>query len=83
MTTDDNWWQLVIQQAKFAFSSLEKAFGKQTKTIEDQGEFNNLSYYYTTKNDLKYFVRFRGPISFQKEEKIQEEFTLGLDEIKS
>ena len=83
MTTDDNWWQLVIQQAKFAFSSLEKAFGKQTKTIEDQGEFNHLSYYYTTKNDLKYFVRFRGPISFQKEEKIQEEFTLGLDEIKS
>ena len=26
----------MIQQAKFAYSPLEKAFGKQTKTIEDQ-----------------------------------------------
>ena len=26
------------EQAKFAYSPLEKAFEKQTKTIEDQGE---------------------------------------------
>ena len=28
----------MIQQAKFIYSSLEKAFKKQIKTIEDQGE---------------------------------------------
>ena len=27
-----------IEQGKFAYSPLEKAFGKQTKAIEDQGE---------------------------------------------
>ena len=30
--------QQIIQQAKFTYSPLEKAFEKQTKTIEDQGE---------------------------------------------
>ena len=30
--------QQVIEQAKFTYSPLEKAFEKQTKTIEDQGE---------------------------------------------
>ena len=30
--------QQMIEQAKFTYSSLEKAFEKQTKTIEDQGE---------------------------------------------
>ena len=28
----------MIEQAKFAYSPLEKAFEKQTKTIEDQGQ---------------------------------------------
>ena len=28
----------VIEQARFAYSSLGKAFGKQTKTIEEQGK---------------------------------------------
>ena len=28
----------IIKQAKFTYSPLEKAFEKQTKTIEDQGE---------------------------------------------
>ena len=28
----------IIEQAKFTYSPLEKAFEKQTKTIEDQGE---------------------------------------------
>ena len=28
----------IREQAKFAYSPLEKAFEKQTKTIEDQGE---------------------------------------------
>ena len=28
----------ITEQAKFAYSPLEKAFEKQTKTIEDQGE---------------------------------------------
>ena len=28
----------IIEQAKFAYSPLEKAFEKQTKAIEDQGE---------------------------------------------
>ena len=28
----------IIEQAKFAYSLIGKAFGKQTKTIEDQGE---------------------------------------------
>ena len=28
----------MIEQAKFAYSRLEKAFEKQTKTIEDQGQ---------------------------------------------
>ena len=28
----------IIEQAKFTYSPLDKAFGKQTKTIEDQGE---------------------------------------------
>ena len=30
--------QQIIQQAKFTYSSLGKAFEKQTKTIKDQGE---------------------------------------------
>ena len=30
--------QQIIEQAKFTYSHLGKAFGKQTKTIEDQGE---------------------------------------------
>ena len=30
--------QQIIQQAKFAYSPLGKAFGKQIKTIEDQGK---------------------------------------------
>ena len=30
----------VIEQAKFTYSSLEKALEKQTKTIEDQGQKN-------------------------------------------
>ena len=30
--------QQIIQQAKFNYSSLGKAFKKQTKTIEDQGK---------------------------------------------
>ena len=30
--------QQIIEQAKFTYSSLGKAFEKQTKTIEDQGE---------------------------------------------
>ena len=29
--------QLIIEQAKFTYSPLGKAFQKQTKTIEDQG----------------------------------------------
>ena len=28
----------IIEQAKFTYSPLDKAFAKQTKTIEDQGE---------------------------------------------
>ena len=31
-------WQQIIEQAKFTYSPLGKAFEKQTKTIEDQGE---------------------------------------------
>ena len=30
--------QQIIEQTKFTYSPLEKAFEKQTKTIEDQGE---------------------------------------------
>ena len=30
--------QQIIEQAKFTYSPLRKTFGKQTKTIEDQGE---------------------------------------------
>ena len=30
--------QQIIEQAKFTYSPLGKAFGKQTKSIEDQGE---------------------------------------------
>ena len=30
--------QQIIEQAKFTYSPLEKAFEKQTKTIEDQGK---------------------------------------------
>ena len=30
--------QQIIEQAKFTYSSLEKAFEKQVKTIEDEGE---------------------------------------------
>ena len=30
--------QQIIEQTKFTYSTLGKAFGKQTKTIEDQGE---------------------------------------------
>ena len=32
----------IIQQAKFTYSPLGKAFGRQTKTIEDQGEKKDL-----------------------------------------
>ena len=35
--------QQIIEQAKFTFSPLEKAFEKQIKTIEDQGEKKNRS----------------------------------------
>ena len=31
-------WQQIIEQAKFTYSPLRKAFEKQTKTIEDQGK---------------------------------------------
>ena len=30
--------QQIIEQPKFTYSPVGKAFGKQTKTIEDQGE---------------------------------------------
>ena len=30
--------QLIIEQAQFTYSPMEKAFGKQIKTIEDQGK---------------------------------------------
>ena len=30
--------QQIIEQAKFTYSPLEKAFEKQTKTLEDQGK---------------------------------------------
>ena len=30
-------WEQIIEQAKFTYSSLWKAFERQTKTIEDQG----------------------------------------------
>ena len=30
--------QQIVEQAKFTYSPLGKAFGKQTKTIEDQGK---------------------------------------------
>ena len=33
----------IIEQAKFTYYPLGKAFGKQTKTIEDQGEKTNKS----------------------------------------
>ena len=41
--------QQIIEQAKFTYSPLKKAFGKQIKTIEDQGQkqvdvLNNLKY---------------------------------------
>ena len=40
--TDEEIWpsnqQQIIEQAKFTYSSLGKAFEKQTKTIKDQGE---------------------------------------------
>ena len=35
--------QQIIEQAKFEYSPLGKAFEKQTKTIEDQGEKKNKS----------------------------------------
>ena len=35
--------QQIIEQAKFPYSPLGKAFKKQTKTIEDQGEKSNKS----------------------------------------
>ena len=35
--------QQIIEQAKFTYSPLGKAFEKQTKTIEDQGEKTNKS----------------------------------------
>ena len=61
------------------------------KLIEET-DFNNLTYYYTSKNAPKYFFRFKGPlivyndikngrISLQKEEKIQEEFRSEVNEI--
>ena len=54
----------VIEQAKFAYSPLEKAFEKQTKTIEDHGkqlaESNEL-----TKNDFN-IDRDSMPLNEQK-----------------
>ena len=35
--------QQIIEQAKFTYSPLGKAFEKETKTIEDQGEKTNKS----------------------------------------
>ena len=36
--------QQIIEQAKFTYSAVEKAFEKQTKTIEGQGKKNNESH---------------------------------------
>ena len=55
-------------------------------------DFNNLTYYYTSKSALKYFVRFKGPliiyndvkngwISLQKAEKIWEELWSELNKV--
>ena len=60
--------------------------------LSEETDFNNLTYYYTSKNAPKYFFRFKGPlivyndikngrISLQKEEKIQEEFRSEVNEI--
>ena len=41
----------VIEQAKFAYSLLGKAFEKQTKTIEEQGKKTNRCYYESKQNN--------------------------------
>ena len=59
--------------------------------LSERIDFKNLTYYYTRKSSPKYFVDFKGPliiyndakncgVSLQKEEKIQEEFRLMLNE---
>ena len=41
----------MIEQAKFAYSSLEKAFEKQTKMIEEQGK-KQIKQFKITENNL-------------------------------
>ena len=52
--------QQIIEQAKFTYSSLGKAFEKQTKTIEDQGEkqveaLGNLKYHKKRLANVNYY----------------------------
>ena len=46
--------QQIIEQAKFTYSPLKKAFGKQIKTIEDQGQKQ-----VDVLNTLKYNIQLR------------------------
>ena len=52
--------QQIIEQAKFTYSSLGKAFEKQTKTIDDQGEkqveaLGNLKYHKKRLANVNYY----------------------------
>ena len=44
--------QQIIEQAKFTYSPLEKAFEKQIKIIEDQGQFKAIKKYTCNNEDI-------------------------------
>ena len=73
--------------------SLDEVVNERSLEVNNLSEwidFNNLNYYY--KRAPKYFIRFKSPLiiyndirngrtTLQKEEKVQEEFQLELNEI--
>ena len=59
----------MIEQAKFAYSSLGKGFGKQTKTIESQG-----------KNQIK-AIEDHGKQLIESDDIIRKDFNIDRDNI--
>ena len=82
--------ELLKQKEIFDELGNERMF--EINKLSEEIDFNNLTYFYTGKIAPKCFVRFKVPliiyndikngrVSLQKEEKIQEDFQLELNEI--
>ena len=62
----------IIEQTKFTYFPLVKAFEKQKKTVEDQEEKQietlkeHVTYHYKGNTAPKTFIGFKGPLGFYK-----------------